>query len=382
MNKPNLFVVCAFLSSIASITLADEFDNLSGKRLVELVNQADATVHPELELRELGNLPFVLPGVRSVLLVAKTESGNYCKMLVSPGRRKGAEPGTGDVPIVFLERFETFDGGNLATRLAKGKNLVLFDGFKADLDAGLIVPDGQGGDLMFKVDGDKPRIASVAPATVWSLTKPITVEKNIGVKLSPGRAIVASDYSGKYKLFADGQWSGSLQLELQDGAVKGAFQSDLNGTSYPVEGEVSVDGLKQVHLVISYPRTKQEFTGSLFADGKGAIAGTGTMLGRTFGFFAIRDGGRLAPSDVEDSDVKEPLLFELELTKLGLFFDKNQVNPETLPTLLTPIFESRPETIVQLGVANDVPFELLDTVLSRLKTIGVGAIRIKMLPKP
>src|SRR4029077_16521256 len=100
-------------------------------------------------------------------------------------------------------------------------------------------------------------------------------------------------FNGRYRLFANGQWSGMLTLQVAgDRTVTGRFRSDLNGTAYPVEGQVAADVPQKITFTVKYPRTKQEFEGLLWTEGKGAMAGTLTMLGRGFGFFAVREGGQ------------------------------------------------------------------------------------------
>lgn len=52
--------------------------------------------------------------------------------------------------------------------------------------------------------------------------------------------------------------------------------------------------------------TRDEYEGVLFTDGKGAIAGTVIQLDRKHAFFAIREGGRIAPEgDEPDEETKK-----------------------------------------------------------------------------
>ena len=117
---------------------------------------------------------------------------------------------------------------------------------------------------------------------------------------TPGRTVVPGDFAGRYRLFANGLWSGVLELKVgAAGAVSGEFRSDLNGTAYPVTGQVAADVPHKVVFRVTYPRVRQDFEGLLWAEGKGAMAGTLTMLDHAYGFFALREGGRIAPEDVE-----------------------------------------------------------------------------------
>ena len=53
-------------------------------------------------------------------------------------------------------------------------------------------------------------------------------------------------------------------------------------------------------LTVKFPRSEGEFEGYLWTDGKGAMAGTFRLLDRTFGFFALREGGRAAPEGAKE----------------------------------------------------------------------------------
>ena len=52
-----------------------------------------------------------------------------------------------------MERFETIDAGDRRSFKARGKEFTLFDGFQFDLDAGQVVPEGLGGDIVFLTQG-------------------------------------------------------------------------------------------------------------------------------------------------------------------------------------------------------------------------------------
>jgi hypothetical protein len=81
--------------------------------------------------------------------------------------------------------------------------------------------------------------------------------------------------------------------------ITGRLRSDQTGQSYPVTGQVAADHPEHVQFDVQLPRSRQEFDGYLWTEGKGAIAGTLRLLEREYGFFAIRDGGRFAPEDAD-----------------------------------------------------------------------------------
>ena len=137
---------------LATAASGDEFGRLEGPVLFDLASGAAADAHAAID-RSVSSrrLPQVLRDERAALVIAKTDSGNLAKMLVSPGFRK-LKPSEKDgplVPVLVIERFETIDAGDRRSFKARGKDLTLFDGFQFDLDAGQVVPAGLGGDIVF-----------------------------------------------------------------------------------------------------------------------------------------------------------------------------------------------------------------------------------------
>lgn len=291
-------VLGALGGAIFASARADDFDRLEGEVLTAIPKGPDATAHEALTLTELGNLPRVLQGARSALVVAKTDQGNLCRLLIAAGLRR-APGGRGEpIPVLVLERFDTFEAGAASNRLARGKDLLLFDGFRFDLDIGQVVPEGQGGDVQFLAGGTPgPRLAALAPTQLYTLAaSPIPASAQAG-QPSEGRGVLPSDYEGRYRLYANGQWSGTLDLKLDGNSVSGRFRSDQTGSVYPVDGITPADAPGVIRFSITYPRSRQDFEGRLWTAGKGAMAGTLTLVDRSFGFFALREGGHYAPDD-------------------------------------------------------------------------------------
>src|SRR5262249_60888076 len=102
---------------------------------------------------------------------------------------------------------------------------------------------------------------------------------------------------GRYRLLADGRWAGLLELKVGgDRVLTGRFRSESLGTSYPVQGEVSAEPPNKVEFTVKFPRAEQAYEGYLWSDGKWALAGTFRMQGRSYGFFAVREGVTLDPT--------------------------------------------------------------------------------------
>jgi hypothetical protein len=289
-------IVLSLLFLVAATTRGGEFDRVEGDLLGRIVAGDGVTPRQSLGLRAIEGLPAALRDTRSAFLIVKTGQGNLARILAVPGLRKPPEGEGEAVPVFVLERFDTFVPGKSGSRLARGAGVILFDGFQIDLDSGQIVPRGQGGDLEFqKGDADGPALKTLGQSTLYTLTKPVALDV-AATGPSPGKMVIPGDFTGRFQLSADGRWTGLLQLEAApDHKLTGQFRSDANGTSYAISGTVSADVPNRATFTIQFPRTVQEYDAYLATEGKNALAGTFVMLGRTFGFHAIREGTRPVP---------------------------------------------------------------------------------------
>ena len=274
---------------------SDEFDRLGGSVLAGLLRDGQTHAHATLDFRELEALLPVLRDSRSALLIVKTDQGNLGQLLVSPGFRKrpgGREP---LVPLLQVERYEVFDGGNPATRLARGRNLMLFSGFQLDLDTGQVVPEGLGGDLLFTARGNEDGIISSLGSTrISTLDRPPSLPPSAPGMPSEGRVVRPADFSGRFRLAANGQWTGLLELTVDtDGSVTGRFVSDASGSAYSVTGKVDPQLHQKVQFAIQFPRARQDYQGVLWTEGKQVLAGTLAMMGQDFSFVAVREGSKV-----------------------------------------------------------------------------------------
>ncbi len=284
----------------AALANADQFESLDGPTLIRTLKGPVVTPRQSLGVGDIGAMPRRLRDSRSALVLVRTGAGNPARLLLTPELRK-PPPGEGEpTAVLVVERLDTFDAGDPAQRLASRRDVVLFDGLPVDLDSGQVVPPGPkfGGDLVFRTGDGDPRLEPVGGCQLVHLeSSPAARRSRRAPRPSPGRAILAGDFAGRFRLFANGQWSGTLDLKVEaKGVVAGQFRSDLHGTAYAVTGQVVAAEPRQVRFAVALPRARQEFDGYLFGEGKGAMAGTVTLLDRTFGFFAIRDGGRTPPN--------------------------------------------------------------------------------------
>ena len=286
----------AALAILTATAAADDFERLEGRLLESIADRPEAEARARLSLGDFAALPNVLEGVRSPVLIVRTDRGNPCRLIAAPGFRPSPTDSGGlDVdpsPILILERFATFDagGGNAPDRLATGAGVLLFDGFRYDLDTGQVVPEGQGGDLVFRVDdAEGPRLEPIDGARLFTLDEPPSFAEHPKGP-SPG-PVAPADYAGRFQLIADGTLSGMLDLAIDGRDVTGRFRSDDSGRSFEVRGAVVAEPEPSIRFAILFPRTRHEFDGRLFSEGKRAMAGTVVMTDRERAFYAIRDEG-------------------------------------------------------------------------------------------
>ena len=278
-----------WLGSAASASI-DDFDRLDGPALSAVVDEGGSEAKSTIAIRELAAIRPVLDGVVSPLLIAKTGRGNPARLLLSPALRKPEDGDGAAVPILLIERFDTFEAGPARSRIASGRGVVLFDGDGIDLDTGQIVPEGFGADLRFRA-GDGPadgRIDAVVEARLFAPTVSPLAGQPGPVGPSKGRSVAATDFSGRYRLDADGRWVGDLTLEADEaGTLTGRFRSEETGTSYPVRGRVGPDP-NRATFGVDLPRARLDFDARLFTEGKRTLAGTVVLEGQVYGFVADR----------------------------------------------------------------------------------------------
>lgn len=378
MNRRLPVILSVLLST--NLAFADDFDRLEGPVLTGLTTNANAKSHDRLSLSELGTQSSILAGIRTPLVLVKTDQGNFARLLISLGFRKSATSKDALLPILVIERFDTFEAGPATSKLARGKDVVLFDGFHFDLDSGMVVPEGQGGDIVFTTKGDKaPALAASKGTTLYTLEKsPLGPAATGG--LTAGRGVAPTDFNGRFQLVADGQWSGRLDVAIDgERAVTGRFRSDQTGGSYKVTGELAADAPNRILFSVELPRTRLEFDGRIWTDGKGAMAGTVSLLDHLYGFVAFREGGRLVPEGedprrgVSQGPAPERAVISLRTDETQM--DGQHVSVADLPKRFS---ELKVRSLV-IRAAKDVP---ASTVLEVLKSANeAGILSIQLIPQ-
>jgi biopolymer transport protein ExbD len=378
------FIAIGLIES-AQAARGDEFSQLEGPLFFELVGRADAHAHSSLTVPELDRLPVVLRDERTAFVIVRTDQGNLTKLLVSSGLRrlKPSEKEGPLVPVLVLERFETIDAADRRSLKARGKELTLFDGFRFDLDAGQVVPEGLGGDVVFLSNVPAgPRLAALNESRLFTLEKPLPALATNPGKPSLGKAVVPGDFGGRFNLVANGQWSGTLSLAI-DGArsVTGHFRSDRNGSAYPVTGTVSAEIPQRIDFSIQFPRARQLYEGYLWSEGKNAIAGSVSMLDHPYGFIAVREGTSLgAEIDLASAPpLSAKVSRSVVIVEAGsdrFTFDGVSRTQAELTEALAKAVKKGPATEVLLRVGDTVPFERVRRAAEAVRAVGVTSVRI------
>jgi hypothetical protein len=293
----------------ASSANADHFDDHILSSLQSIATRGDGKPTSSFTLTELAGLPKVVQGSpQSVLLVVKTDEGNWSKLLVRSGgvKRKGSPQ---PKPFLHVERLVTFSADARRGIMADKKDVFLFPGFALDLDLGQVVSKGDGDDLSFdslagadksaapKGEMMEPGSTRLGPlqgtakpsagATLFIPRTPLVAPAKSSGRTKATGTVSAADYPGKYKLDVDGRFTGVLELKNDGGKLSGGFTSEQSGAVFQVTGSVGTPA-QQMTLSIAFPRTDLKLDGRLFTRGRSKIAGLATMEENVFGFVAER----------------------------------------------------------------------------------------------
>lgn len=364
----------------------DDFARFDGGLLTAAARGEGSKERNFVGFAEIGAAPRTLRDSGHALLIVKTDQGNAARVLVSAALRKptgGGEP----TPVVVLERFDTFESPQAKTRLAGGKGTLLFDGFRFDFDSGQVVPDGHGGDVRFRLTGKEGSGLTTAPgAKLYTLDAPPVFPVQANDRPSPGGRVTVGDFRGSYRLYADARWSGDLSIKVNDkGEVSGEFRSDLNGRSYAVRGISGGDSPGKIVFEIAFPRSKQEYEGYLWTSGKGGFSGTLRFLNQTFGFFAIRKGGRFAPEDALaegaggelEGDAAGKIVVTIDRATEGVSIDGKNQDIKTMKSVIVERVAADTAVSVLIRVASDVPYSRVREVVESIRSAGVERVRFE-----
>lgn len=276
-----LFVLLCLVPTTRSYAI-DAFDRHTTFWLRQAVK--DAQPLAELTSGQAASWKTLGRGL-SPCVIVKTHSGHWAKALLAWGLKRGDE---GKIsPVLFIERYVTYDNDRPDLALASGKGVMLFAGFEYNFEIGQVVPAGQGGDVVF---GEDKKLRPLAGAQIFGLNGSVLPSPAAGEKYDPTahEGVLPRDFSGVWQVDADGRWTGQWNLLVEeDGAVQGSYTSDESKSVYPVRGQVT--GLPhRMTLDIELANTTQSFEAFLWTKDKSTMAGVSTLAERKFGFYAKR----------------------------------------------------------------------------------------------
>lgn len=260
---------------------ADAFDRHTTKWLQKGIRGQSPL--KRVSLQQAGKLKSIGPQVASPCIVVRTNDGNLAKVLLGWGFRRGGDK---LVPVLLLERFVTYRAGRGDTTAAAGKDVMLFAGFHFNLDIGQVVPAGQGGDVQFTQKGE---LEPLGNAKIYGLSgSQLPAPKN-GAGPENRDGVSPRDFTGTWKVTVDGRWHGEMELELQDnGRLRGKYTSKESKSTYDVSGRIA--RLRHhVKLTIRLENAGESIDAFLFTRDKSVMAGSATLAGRDFGFYAVRE---------------------------------------------------------------------------------------------
>lgn len=277
----SLVVALGCLTTAAPISAADVFDRHTPDILARSVRELEPL--ESLSMQQSARLKPLSPRSSSPCLVIKTAEGNWAKALVAWGFRKGDKP----IPVLIIERYVTYRGDLSGQAIAAGKDLVLFAGLGFDFDLGQVVPVGQGEEITLTADAVLTPQADAAMYVLPGSALPATPD---AVRPADRDGVLPQDFAGTWKVNADGRWRGEWELTVDErGRISGKHTSDDTKSAYDISGSTAALP-HNAHLIIHLANAEQNVDAYLWTTDKSAMAGTVTLAGRTFGFFAVRQG--------------------------------------------------------------------------------------------
>jgi hypothetical protein len=372
---------------MAPSAFGDDFGRIAGPALFEIPQHSKGQQTTHLSVRTIESLPEVVRGERAALVIATTDQGNLAKLLVSPGLRRQTGDGrkVAMVAVINLERFETVDSGDRVSWKARGRDVLLFEGFEFDLDTGQVVPPGFGGDIRYSSRGEGgPELTALGQNALYPIDKPLPVPPAQPGRPSPGPAVIPADFQGRYTLVSNGQTSGSLEIAVDAvGAIIGRFRSDRNGVVYPVSGTVAADLPRRIDFEIKFPRSRQVFDGLLWTEEKNVFAGTVQILEHPYSFIAIREGSTLLPDTIDPTTpprAPSALKASTRVVTLDAREDRYALDganktSEELTAALAAAARADPSAAVLLRIAPSTPFERMQRATRLIRGAGIMTIR-------
>jgi hypothetical protein len=273
-----------FCGSLAA-SAADVFERHDAKLVKRLAEEGEGV--KQLAMKDAAKLKSLAPNINSPCLIVRTDEGGFSKLLAAWGLKKKQKEGEKPTPVLLIERYVTYRGDRLDLTSATGRDIMLFPGFGFDLDIGQVVPEDQGADIILSLEGDLV-VADKARLVALNGSQLPAAEKSAKHDPNDHDGVLPQDFSGTWKLNADGRWLGEMELKVNDGGrATGSFTSDDSKNAYDITGQTGSTP-HNLKLEVFLANTQLSIDGYLWTKDKSMMAGTVTMTGRKFGFVATR----------------------------------------------------------------------------------------------
>ena len=273
-----------FACSLA-VSAADVFERHDAKLVKRLAEDGESV--KQLSMRDAAKLKSLAANISSPCLIVRTDEGGYAKLLAAWGLKKKLKEGEKPSPVLLIERYVTYRGDRLDLTSATGKDIMLFPGFGFDLDIGQVVPEDQGADITLSLEGDLV-VADKARLVALNGSQLPPSDKTTKHDPTDHDGVLPQDFSGTWKLNADGRWLGEMELKVTEGGrATGSFTSDESKNAYDITGQTGGTP-HNLKLEVFLANTQLSVDGFLWTKDKSMMAGTVTMTGRKFGFVATR----------------------------------------------------------------------------------------------
>ncbi|MEK6238413.1 MAG: hypothetical protein N2C14_27155 [Planctomycetales bacterium] len=271
-----LFFLSAAVAATPAARAADVFDRHTATWLKQAPEDAEPrTSFTSGDAAKLKNLDRSL---ESPLVVARTNSGNWSKLLLSWGFRKSEE---GELtPVIMVDRFVTYNADQGDQAVAAGRDVMLFEGFEFNLDLGQVVPSGHGGDLAVR----QKTLKTIGKAKLFPLDGSLLPppEKGTSDPLDH-KGVLPRDFTGTWNVNADGRWIGQWELKAEeDGSVLGKFISEKTQSTYEIHARTRGKPHRLIATIL-LANANAEAEIFLWTTDKSRFAGKMTMLDHTFG---------------------------------------------------------------------------------------------------
>lgn len=268
---------------LGSSLQADVFDRHTSDYLRKVAEASAGRT--EIALTDLHKLQPLSRTETTPAAVFQTSEGQWTKATLTLAFRRTED---GLLPILTIERFVTYRNDLSDISNASGTNIMLFAGFAYDFDIGQVVPAEQGGDITFT---ENKSIEALNGTKLWGIDGSQLPEEAEDAAPDPAdhAGVLPSDFAGIWKVSIDGRWSGTMHLKLDKGRILGGtFISDETKSTYEIFGRVASPP-QHAKLTIQLDNAQQDLDCYLWTKDKSAMAGTSSLAGQVFGFYATRE---------------------------------------------------------------------------------------------